>query len=121
MVDRIVTLATLIARYYGHPLTVRGHRDWSGINGEPDGCTTCPGRLECAVSVAGEKILAAFPSGAMSTGTALVGNTTPGATPQGATFQRATPQSLSTGGGASSMVVTQGGGSIGVSTSRVVQ
>lgn len=35
---------------------MRGHRDWSGINGTPEGCTTCPGLLERAVDLATDKI-----------------------------------------------------------------
>lgn len=63
MVDRASDLALLLARYYGHTLIVRGHRDWSGINGTPEGCTTCPGLLERAVDLATDKIKAAFPQG----------------------------------------------------------
>ena len=63
IVERTVALATLIARYYGRPLLVRGHRDWGGINGEPDDPTECPGRMECAVSLASIQIKAAFAPG----------------------------------------------------------
>lgn len=69
MVDRVSDLAILIARYYGHPLTVRGHRDWSGINGTPEGCTTCPGKMERAVVVANDKMQAEF----TRSGVAMVG------------------------------------------------
>lgn len=60
IVDQIVNLSVLIAKYYRHPLIVRGHRDWSGINGAPEGYTTCPGRLECAVVAASTKIATVF-------------------------------------------------------------
>ena len=45
-----VELTGLIQRYYGRPLTVRGHKDWVGINGfHPRGGCDCPGRLEKTV------------------------------------------------------------------------
>lgn len=50
MVDGIVNLSLLICKYYGRPLTIRGHKDWQGIHGyRPLGGTDCPGRLERAV------------------------------------------------------------------------
>lgn len=67
MVDRITNLTLLIARYYDRPLIVRGHGDWSGIHGLPVDDTTCPGKLECAVTLAGKKMHEAFPSGTVPT------------------------------------------------------
>jgi hypothetical protein len=67
LVDQAATVAILIAKYYGRPMIVRGHHDWSGINGEPNGCTTCPGRLEVAVSQASQRMQAIFPTAAANT------------------------------------------------------
>ena len=68
MVERIVTLTALIARYYGRPLIVRGHRDWVGIHGVPFGDTSCPGKLERAVVLAEEKMRETYPPGGVAAG-----------------------------------------------------
>lgn len=61
MTEATVDLCALIAKYYGRPLTVRGHKDWFGIHGfKPIGNTDCPGRLEAAVTRAQRVITASF-------------------------------------------------------------
>ncbi len=63
MSEAVVNLCTLICRYYGRPLEVRGHRDWFGIHGfKPVGNTDCPGRLERAVQSARTAIASGFKS-----------------------------------------------------------
>ncbi|OPZ09673.1 MAG: N-acetylmuramoyl-L-alanine amidase [candidate division BRC1 bacterium ADurb.BinA292] len=50
MVSSVVDLAEMIQEYYGRKMTIRGHRDWRGINGFAS--TDCPGLLEDAVRLA---------------------------------------------------------------------
>lgn len=90
VVDQVVNVAMLIGKYYGRPMIVRGHRDWSGVNGEPDGCTTCPGRLETAVYYTNEKMQAMFPGGVSPYGTAATAVAT-GAPPSGGVTPAAAP------------------------------
>lgn len=56
-----VDLCALLSEYYGRPLTVRGHKDWLGINRfHPYGGVDCPGRLEAAVRQARQTIAKRF-------------------------------------------------------------
>lgn len=77
VLDQVVNVAALIGKYYGRPMTVRGHHDWSGVNGEPDGCTSCPGRLETAVSLSNEKMQAMFPGGVSPYGSVVAAGAAP--------------------------------------------
>ena len=62
MTEGITELAVLLARYWDRALRVRGHHDWTGINGyNPVGGTDCPGRLDLAVRLAQLRIKIDFP------------------------------------------------------------
>ncbi len=59
MSESIANLCALLARYYQRPLTVRGHKDWKGINRfalrkQID----CPGQLQATVFEARQRIAA---------------------------------------------------------------
>ena len=68
MSDGIVNLTVLIAKYYGHTVTVRGHKDWLNINEfHPYGGCDCPGHLQSAVKRARTEVKVAFAKKAIET------------------------------------------------------
>lgn len=78
MREMCTRLPVLIARYYGRPLTVRGHRDWIGIHQfNPSGGTDCPGKLSGAVLQARVDMRATFAGKKSGTGGQSVASAEP--------------------------------------------